>query len=101
MVLVVTAYRFFKWTIQSGALETGQAFELIFWKEGKDAWQDGFGLTEPITGTEVRVDLNMLSNSHKNLLQPGNYKWGIKLVNVNPYTSLQFLGGGNQFQYGH
>lgn len=91
----------FKWEIKTGSLKEGHAFELIFWKEGEDPIYAGFGITEPTTHTEVLVNLNTFYETHKSLLQPGNYKWGVRLVQRNPYTPLQYLGGGNEFRFGN
>jgi len=75
----------------------GQAFELIFWRPDQDPMANGFGVAAPTTNNGVSVDLNALDGTLGDLLEPGDYKWGLLLVQTDPYQRLQFLGAQNNF----
>ncbi|MEZ4659541.1 MAG: protein phosphatase 2C domain-containing protein [Caldilineaceae bacterium] len=77
----------------------GQGFELVFWKEGQDAMRNGFGLAAPTTNTNVLADLPNLDSRLGDLLEPGDYRWGILLVQTEPYQRLQYLGEGFAVRY--
>lgn len=79
--------------------EAGQGFELVFWKEGQDAMRNGFGLAAPTTNTNVLADLPSLDSRLGDLLEPGDYRWGILLVQTEPYQRLQYLGEGFAVRY--
>ncbi|MCB0070711.1 MAG: hypothetical protein KDE20_04600, partial [Caldilineaceae bacterium] len=76
-----------------------QAFEVIFWKKGADPLDAGFGIAAPTTAQSVAVDLDMLDRELGSLLEPGEYNWGVLLVQVSPYQRLQFLGGSRTFDF--
>ena len=83
----------FEWS-PNFAPPTGQGFELVFWKDGQDPIGTGFGLAAPTTNSSVNVDLAALDSVLGDLLEPGPYRWGILLVNEDPYQRVQYLGGG-------
>ena len=77
----------------------GQAFELIFWRAGDDPLVDGFGLGRPTRNTSLTVDLNYLDNELRDLLDPGEYYWGVLLVNEAPYERLRLFTDSRIFRY--
>jgi hypothetical protein len=77
----------------------GRAFELVFWKEGQTPLQNGFGLAAPTTGTSVTVNLSKLDDQLGQMLDPGEYFWGLLLVQVEPYQRIQFLGESHLFTF--
>ena len=78
---------------------TGQGFELVFWKDGQDPIRNGFGLAAPTANTDVLIDLPNLDSRLGDLLEPGDYRWGILLVQAEPYQRLQYLGEGFAVHY--
>ena len=77
----------------------GQAFELVLWRPGQDPLQHAFGLAEPSVGTTRSVDLDELASILGNLLQPGDYLWGVLLVQTDPYLRLRLVSEGQLFTY--
>ena len=59
----------------------------------------GFGLSSPTTNSRMSVDLDALDVIVGDLLEPGEYYWGLILVQVEPYRRLQFLGQQRRFQF--
>ena len=88
----------FEWrtTIQPAE---GQAFELVFWPAGTDPMARGFGLAAPTTGNRISADLVDLDARLGDLLGPGDYNWGLIMVQTDPYRRIQFLGQQHRFQY--
>ena len=88
----------FEWqtTIQPAA---GQAFELVFWPTDQDPMGRGFGLAAPTTGNRIVVNLDALDVTLGDLLQPGDYNWGLILVQTEPYQRLQYLEQKRAFRY--
>ena len=82
-------------------LQEGQAFELVFWKQGQDPMIEGFSPTTAQTLSNVTVDLDATAEDIPELLQPGtSYHWGILLVKREPnYTRLQYLGAERLFTF--
>ena len=70
----------FSWTVTGGNLSANQAFEVIIWKAGQDAMRDGRGLAEATRGTSATVDLAALDDDTNFPLEPGEYLWGVRLV---------------------
>jgi hypothetical protein len=79
--------------------DPGLAFELVFWKEGQDPMSNGFGLASPTTGNRVNVDLTALDQNLGDLLDPGQYLWGILLVRQSPYERIEFMGEARRFRF--
>ncbi len=77
----------------------GTAYELIFWPRNRDPMVEGFGLSAPTLATVESVDLNALDHTLGNLLQPGEYRWGVLLVEVSPYRRIAFLGDEHEFRF--
>ena len=83
----------------NGAPEEGQAYEVIFWKDGKNPLVDGFGIAQPTRRNSITVDLDALDDRLDGLLDPGEYRWGVLLVNRDPYERLKFFGESRLFRY--
>lgn len=59
----------------------------------------GFGLAAPTTNSSVNADLATLDSVLGDLLEPGPYRWGVLLVNEDPYQRIEYLGGGWTFTF--
>lgn len=80
-----------KWKSADAQLRSGQAFELVFWKSGQDPFKEGFGIAAPTRDTDVTVDdLNELDKRLPQL-EPGEYLWGVILVNKDPYKRIKLF----------
>lgn len=86
----------FAWTTNF-SITPPQKYELVFWKEGENAFDNGFN---PAGGasdaTFVTVNLNKVSN----LSIGQNYRWGVLLVELpdgGPYHRKCYLGGDYPF----
>jgi hypothetical protein len=88
----------FQWTANFKP-DPGLAFEVVFWKAGQNPMTNGFGLAAPTTGNKITVDLNALDAKLGNLLEPGDYQWGILLVRVSPYQRLRFMDQVRTFRF--
>jgi hypothetical protein len=78
----------------------GQAFELVFWPAGESPMARGFGMAAPTTGNQLNINLSALDNSGDHPLEPGDYQWGLLLVQTEPsYQRIQFLGAQSAFRY--
>ena len=60
---------------------------------------DGFGLAVPTTKTTIKVELDVLDRVLGELLEPNRYRWGILLVQAEPYQRISYLGGGWIFEF--
>ena len=76
-----------------------QAFELVLWPVGESAMSTGFGLAAPTLSNRVIADLDKLDQTLGTLLEPGEYNWGLLLVQIEPYSRIQFLGAQRAFVY--
>lgn len=86
----------FRW--QTGyELKVGEAFEVIFWKPGQVPISDGFGIATPTQSTYVRTNLTQLYD--QGIIQLGKYQWGVLVIQLNPYSRLQYLGEGYRFEH--
>ncbi len=88
----------FRWTANFTP-DSGLAFEVILWKAGQDPLVSGFGLAAPTTSNKINVDLNALDAKLGDLLEPGDYQWGVLLVRVSPYQRVQFMGQARTFRF--
>jgi hypothetical protein len=79
----------FKWSADA-ALAPGQAFEVLFWRQGEDALRDG----RPVVGAGPQLDLLLPVQS----LAQGSYRWSVWLVQVEPaYERLRQLSEPRTF----
>ncbi|MEM7126407.1 MAG: protein phosphatase 2C domain-containing protein [Chloroflexota bacterium] len=75
------------------SLGENQAFELIFWKPSEEPMVGGLGLAGSGPETEATVRPKVAAeNSVSNM----DLHWGVRLVEVEPYRPIQFLGGGDR-----
>lgn len=80
------------------ALTSGQSFEVIFWRPGQDPFTSGFGFGVT-TDTTFIANLDAIDDDSRHPLAEGSYKWGILLVNANPYSRIQYLGGNRNIAF--
>lgn len=87
----------FSWSsnLSPGANE---AFEVVIYKPGENQL-NGAGLAEPVTSNSVMVDLNAINNNLNHPLNPGDWLWGVNLVQRTPYKALQPLAGNWRFTF--
>ena len=88
----------FEWTTTYEPKE-GEGFEVIFWPIGGDPMVQGFGLAAPTTNHRVNLDLVALDDVLGTTLEPGEYQWGILLVETEPYSRLRLLSEPRLFHY--
>lgn len=79
--------------------DPGLAFEVVFWKAGQNPMISGFGLAAPTTKNKITVNLNDLDAKLGDLLEPGDYQWGVLLVRTSPYQRVQFMGQSRTFRF--
>ena len=84
----------FQWSADF-APEENQGFELIFWKPEQDPMLDGFGLAAPTNDTSLTVNLDELDVTLGTLLDWGHYRWGVLLVEREPYHRIALLGAND------
>lgn len=75
-----------------------EAFEVVIYKQGQNQLS-GAGLADPVTGNAVTVDLNAINQNPGHPLNPGDWLWGVNLVQRTPYKPLQSLAGGWRFNF--
>ncbi|MEZ4731653.1 MAG: protein kinase [Caldilineaceae bacterium] len=91
--------RIFEWTANF-TLAEGNFFEIVFWKPGQDPMTQSIGLAAPTTNLNVTLDLERLDEQLGELLDTGEYQWGVLLVRTTPaYERVKYLGGGRHFTY--
>ena len=95
----VTSSQRFAWGINTGSLSSGQAFELRFWKPGQDPIVDGFGPVGQTNSNQVNVDLATLDVSLEAQFEPGDFEWGVVLVQTNPYKALKLVSETRRLVY--
>lgn len=79
-------------------LTGNQAFEIILWEEGSDPMVAGLGPVGAGQYTEIRVDLDQAIDRIPQLNSGRQYRWGILLVETDPYRRLSFMGQSHSFQ---
>ncbi|MCB0199432.1 MAG: protein kinase [Anaerolineae bacterium] len=88
----------FEWDITSGSLAPDQAFEWRVWKAGQDPIRDGLGLAG-ITRSP-RQAVNLAAADAAGLIEPGEYQWGVVLVETTPsYRPLRLISDTRTFRY--
>lgn len=89
----------FEWQTER-VLQAEQRFEVVFWKAGQDPLLDGIGFGVRDGGTRVQLNLRELDLVMGAQFEPGEYLWGVLLVQKEPgYQRLEYLGGGNRIVY--
>lgn len=88
----------FEWTTVAGALAANQAFELRFWRAGQDPVSEGFSPTG--FTTQNRQFVNLQAADAAGLIDPGEYLWGVLLVETTPtYRALRPISDARVFRY--
>lgn len=78
--------------------EVGQRLELVFWQEEQSPLQDGISVAVPAESQSLAINLHQLDIIFRDRFGPGEYQWGLLLVQVEPaYKRLAYLGGGHTF----
>lgn len=85
----------FEWRLEGGALGPNQAMELVFWQEGQTAMENGKSPTG--ASDKARFDVDFAAQSA--LLPPGQYRWGVLLVQTSPsYSRIRLLSDERAFR---
>ncbi|MBV7336109.1 protein phosphatase 2C domain-containing protein [Chloroflexi bacterium TSY] len=85
----------FAWTADFDLIDN-QAFELIFWRPGEDPMQDGLGLAG--SGVETVKAVSPAIADQFQILDI-DLLWGVRLVQMEPYQPLAYLGGGRSYRF--
>jgi hypothetical protein len=92
--------RLFRWQA-SHELSGNRAFELVFWRPGQDAMRDSFGpvgVTQDASGG-MRINLDEADVVLGALLEPGDYLWGVILVETSPYRRIGLVSEARAFRF--
>jgi serine/threonine protein kinase len=92
--------RLFSWQA-SQSLAGSQGFELVFWRPGQDAMRDAFGpigVSQDSSG-QMRVDLDRADQVLGALFDPGDYLWGVMLVETAPYQRIALVSDARAFRF--
>lgn len=89
----------FRWQPAAGTLAANQAYELRFWKPDADALADGFGPAGATTGLEQLISLPAVDANAALPFSPGEYLWGVVLVQQDPYVALRLISPARRFVY--
>ena len=97
---VVSGVRLFSWQANQSP-PAGQSFELVFWRPGQDPLRDAFGpagLTQGSAG-QIQLDLDKADQTLGALFDPGDYLWGVMLVQTTPYQRIRLASEGRAFRF--
>jgi hypothetical protein len=92
--------RLFRWEASQG-LGGNQAYELVFWRPGQDVMRDSFGpvgVTQQASGG-MRINLDEADLTLGALLDPGDYLWGVLVVETNPYRRVALASEARPFRF--
>jgi serine/threonine protein kinase len=92
--------RLFSWQASQSPAAT-QGFELVFWRPGQDAVRDAFGpigVSQDSSG-QMRVDLDRADQVLGALFDPGDYLWGVMLVQTAPYQRVALVSEPRAFRF--
>jgi hypothetical protein len=88
----------FEWNTNY-VLKENEQFEVVFWKPGEDP----FAIDKPTLKHLIEPDLCVLDNTLKELFDPGEYQWGVRLAWTNSLTLtsniLSDQGSASKFTY--
>ncbi|MFZ2487441.1 MAG: protein kinase [Anaerolineae bacterium] len=78
-----------------------QAFEFVFWKQGQDPMRDAFGPVGTVQAAngQVAVNLESIDGTLGPLFDPGEYLWGVLLVETAPYRRIGLVSDAWSFRY--
>lgn len=89
----------FSWSITSGNLSPGQAYEVIIYREGQDPLREGLGVAAPTVNTALEIDLVGLDADPNFPLEPGPYLWGVRVIDQTIGQPLRMAGEGRRFTF--
>jgi hypothetical protein len=92
--------RLFSWQASQSPAGS-QGFELVFWRPGQDAMRDAFGpigVSQDSSG-QMRVDLDRADQVLGALFDPGDYLWGVMLVETAPYQRIALVSDARAFRF--
>lgn len=95
---VLRGVQTFRWN-STVALGDNEAYEMVFWPEGGTAMVQGFGPRGQSFSTSVTVDLDSAANILSQLQTGQDYRWGVLLVQSDPYVRIRHLGGNQPFRF--
>lgn len=84
----------FVWRLDGGSLGPGQAMELVFWQSPQDAMNGGRSPVGMGAWTSADVD-----SSRVNWLTPGEWQWGVLLVETTPYRRIKLASEIRTFRF--
>jgi hypothetical protein len=92
--------RLFSWQASQSPAPT-QGFELVFWRPGQDAMRDAFGPIGATQGSsgQMQVDLDRADQVLGALFDPGDYLWGVMLVETTPYQRIGLVSEARAFRF--
>ncbi len=86
----------FRWWLEGGSLGPNQAMELVMWQSGRDPLTAALGLAEPVRQPSVELPVNLPGISW---LAPGQWQWGVLLVETAPYRRIRLLSDNRGFNF--
>lgn len=98
--MTVSGISTFRWQVNQVATNN-QAFELAFWRPGLDPIVGAFspvGTTQANSGS-MTVDLDAADITLGAMFDPGDYRWGVLLVETNPYRRVVLISEPWAFRY--
>ena len=91
--------RLFQWQVQSGGLNAGEAFEVRFWRSGQDPLQSGLGVAGTTRESQMTINLDGAAATLPGQFMPGEYLWGVVLVNQSPYAPIRLISEARSFRF--
>ncbi|MCB0060425.1 MAG: hypothetical protein KDE45_25470, partial [Caldilineaceae bacterium] len=90
----------FQWQWSSGILGQNQAFEVRLWKPGQDPLANGLGLAGWTRDSQQTINLQTSDAALGSLFDPGEYNWGVLLVNTAPsYSPIGLISEAQTITY--
>ena len=91
----------FEWQTDR-VLAANQRYEVVFWKPNQEPLRDGVGFAVRDSTARVQINLRELDFVMGAQFEPGEYLWGVLLVQKEPnYQRLEYLGGGTRIVYAY
>jgi hypothetical protein len=76
----------------------GQAYEIAFWRPGQDAEADGFSPGQHFSG-KLELNLEQLYTKRSDQFFPGDYLWGVRLIELKTLSPVRLLGEPRRFRF--
>lgn len=86
----------FRWRLEGGSLGPNQAMELVMWQSGRDPLTAALGLAAPVRQPSVELPVNLPGIPW---LAPGQWQWGVLLVETAPYRRIKLLSDSWGFSF--